>query len=156
MRRRSPLAPLLGAVRGACPPLIGWTAARGATWLGGGLLFAIVFLWQIPHFMAIAWLYRDDYARAGFPMLPVVEPDGRRAGRHAVLYTAALVPMSVAPTVVGLAGAAYFWTALALGAGLLWIAARFAFTRTDLTARALFYSSIAYLPLIWAAMILDH
>ena len=106
--------------------------------------------------MAIAWLYRDDYARAGFPMLPVVEPDGRRTGLQAVFYAAALVPVSVTPTIVGLTGAAYFWTALVLGVGLLWIAARFSLSRTDATARALFYSSITYLPLIWTAMLLDH
>jgi protoheme IX farnesyltransferase len=156
MKRRSPLATLIGAVPGALPPLIGWAAATGTVALGGWSLFAIVFLWQIPHFMAIAWLYRDDYARAGFPMLPVVEPDGRRTGRQAVLYAAALVPISVAPSVVGLTGAAYFWTALVLGVGLLWIAARFAVSRTDATARVLFYSSITYLPLIWTAMLLDH
>ena len=156
MKRRSPLATLIGAVPGALPPLIGWTAASGDLSLGGWSLFAIVFLWQIPHFMAIAWLYRDDYARAGFPMLPVVEPDGRRTGLQAVFYAAALVPASLAPTVVGLAGAAYFWTALVLGVGLLWVAARFALSRTDATARVLFYSSITYLPLIWAAMLLDH
>lgn len=156
MKRRSPLATLIGAVPGALPPLIGWTAASGSLSLGGWSLFAIVFLWQIPHFMAIAWLYRDDYARAGFPMLPVVEPDGRRAGLQAVFYAAALVPASVAPTVVGLTGTAYFWTALVLGVGLLWMAARFALSRTDATARVLFYSSITYLPLIWTAMLLDH
>ena len=156
MKRRSPLATLIGAVPGALPPLIGWAAASGTVSLGGWSLFAIVFLWQIPHFMAIAWLYRDDYARAGFPMLPVVEPDGRRTGRQAVLYAAALVPISLAPSVVGITGAAYFWTALVLGVGLLWIAARFAVSRTDATARVLFYSSITYLPLIWTAMLLDH
>jgi protoheme IX farnesyltransferase len=156
MKRRSPLATLIGAVPGALPPLIGWTAASGDLSLGGWSLFAIVFLWQIPHFMAIAWLYRDDYARAGFPMLPVVEPDGRRTGLQAVFYAAALVPASLAPTAVGLSGAAYFWTALVLGVGLLWMAARFALSRTDATARVLFYSSITYLPLIWTAMLLDH
>ena len=156
MKRRSSLATLIGAVPGALPPLIGWTAASGSLSLGGWSLFAIVFLWQIPHFMAIAWLYRDDYARAGFPMLPVVEPDGRRTGLQAVCYAAALVPASVAPTIVGLTGAAYFWTALVLGVGLLWMAARFALSRTDATARVLFYSSITYLPLIWTAMLLDH
>lgn len=156
LKRRTHLATLVGAIPGALPPLIGWTAARGSASVGGWSLFAIVFLWQIPHFMAIAWLYRDDYARAGFPMLPVVEPDGRRTGRHAVVYAAALLPISVVPTLVGVAGAAYFWTALLLGVALFWIAARFAITRTDTTARALFYSSITYLPLIWAAMILDH
>jgi protoheme IX farnesyltransferase len=156
MKRRSSVATLIGAVPGALPPLIGWTAASGSLSLGGWSLFAIVFLWQVPHFMAIAWLYRDDYARAGFPMLPVVEPDGRRTGIQAVFYAAALVPASLAPTVVGLTGTAYLWTALILGVGLLWMAARFALSRTDATARILFYSSITYLPLIWTAMLLDH
>ena len=91
MKRRSSLSTLVGAVPGALPPLIGWTAAAGRCRVGGWTLFAIVFLWQIPHFMAIAWMYRDDYRRAGFPMLPVIEPDGRRTGRQAVLYAAALV-----------------------------------------------------------------
>jgi protoheme IX farnesyltransferase len=156
LKRRSHMATLVGAMPGALPPLIGWTAAHGGIALGGWTLFAIVFAWQIPHFMAIAWLYRGDYARAGFPMLPVMEPDGRRAGRYALLYAAMLVPVSLAPTAAGVAGTAYFWTALALGIGLLWVAGRFAFTRTDATARVLFYGSITYLPLIWTAMILDH
>jgi protoheme IX farnesyltransferase len=156
MKRTSSAATLVGAVPGALPPLIGWTAAHGSLSAGGWTLFAIVFLWQSPHFMAIAWLYREDYARAGFPMLPVVEPDGRRTGLQAIFYAAALVPASVAPTLVGLAGAAYFWTALILGVGLLWMAARFARSRTDATARVLFYSSITYLPLIWTAMLMDH
>jgi protoheme IX farnesyltransferase len=115
-----------------------------------------VFLWQIPHFMAIAWMYREDYARAGFPMLPVVEPDGRRAGRQALAYTLALVPASLTPTWTGIAGWPYLLTAAALGLGLMALAARFSSDRSDRTARMLFYGSITYLPLLWAAMILDH
>ena len=156
MKRQRPAATLVGAVPGALPPLIGWAAARGTVSLGGLALFAIVFLWQIPHFMAIAWMYRDDYARAGFPMLPVIEPNGRRAGRQALIYSIALVPASLAPTFVGIAGWTYFWVALALSAGMLALAARFATNRLDTAARALFFGSIAYLPLLWAAMILDH
>lgn len=156
MKRRSPMSTLIGAVPGALPSLIGWTAASGTITQGGCALFAIVFLWQIPHFMAIAWLYREDYARAGFPMLSVVETDGRRTGRHALVYAALLLPVSLAPTWIGIAGDAYFWSALVLGIGLLWVAARFAAERTVLTARALFYSSIVYLPLIWALLIVDH
>ena len=156
LKRRSPISTLVGAVPGALPALIGWTAAHGAIAAGGWTLFAIVFLWQIPHFMAIAWLYRDDYRRAGFPMLPVIEPDGHRAGRQAVLYSLALVPVSLVPTLLGVAGLVYFWIALALGAGFLSLAARFAVTRSEQTARALFYASITYLPLIWTAMVLDH
>src|SRR5262245_9433729 len=156
MKRRSPAAALVGAVPGALPPLIGWTAAQGAITVGGWSLFGIVFLWQIPHFMAIAWMYRDDYRSAGFPMLPVVEPDGRRTGRQALLYAAALLPFSLAPAYVGVSGAAYFWIALVLSGGLLALAARFSANRSENAARWLFFGSITYLPLLWAAMVLDH
>jgi protoheme IX farnesyltransferase len=115
----------------------------------------IVFLWQIPHFMAIAWLYRDDYGKAGFPMLPVIEPDGRRTGRQAVAYAVALVPASLIPTFAGLSGMAYAGVALVLGAALLWLAIRFAATRSERSARWLFLGSIAYLPLIWVVMMAD-
>ena len=153
MKRRTPIATLVGAVPGALPPLIGWTASHGRIDAGGAALFAIVFLWQIPHFMAIAWMYRDDYATAGFPMLPVIEPNGRRAGRQAVIYSAALLPASLVPALVGVSGAVYFAVAVVLGVGLLVLAARFAATRSDQSARALFFGSITYLPLLWIAMI---
>jgi protoheme IX farnesyltransferase len=156
MKRRSPAATLVGAVPGALPPLIGWAAAHGGASLGGWTLFGIVFLWQIPHFMAIAWLYRDDYKSAGFPMLPVVEPSGRRTGQHAVLYAAALVPVSLTPSFVGISGTIYFWVALALGLALLGLAAAFAAGRSERAARWLFFGSITYLPLLWAAMVFDH
>ena len=145
LKRRTPLATLVGAVPGALPPLIGWTAAHGSISLGGAALFAIVFLWQIPHFMAIAWMYRDDYAKAGFPMLPVIDPTGRRAGRQAVVYAAALIPVSAVPALAGVSGTAYLFTALGLGIVLLWLAIRFAATRTDRSARRLFFA-IHYLP----------
>jgi protoheme IX farnesyltransferase len=156
MKRRSSAATLVGAVPGALPPLIGWAAAHGAVTVGGWTLFAIVFLWQIPHFMAIAWMYRDDYRSAGFPMLPVIEPDGRRTGRQALLFAAALLPVSLAPTFVGLSGWSYFWIAAALSTALFGLSVRFAATRSDVSARWLFFGSITYLPLIWAAMILNH
>jgi protoheme IX farnesyltransferase len=156
MKRRSSLATLVGAVPGALPPLIGWAAGHGSVSIGGWALFGIVFLWQIPHFMAIAWMYRDDYSRAGFPMLPVLEPDGRRTGRQAVLYAAALLPVSALPAFVGVAGRPYLWVVLVLGAGLLWLSTRFASARTDQAARVLFYGSLIYLPLVWVAMVLDH
>jgi heme o synthase len=156
MKRYSPLATLVGAVPGALPPLIGWAAASGTVSIGGWALFAIVFLWQIPHFMAIAWLYRDDYGRAGFPMLPVVEPDGWRTGRQAVMYAVALMPVSLVPSFVGVSGTIYLCTAVGLGMALIWLATRFAATRTDRAARALFLASIAYLPLLWAAMVFNH
>jgi protoheme IX farnesyltransferase len=153
MKRWSPLSTLVGAVPGALPPLIGWTASHGGVSLGGASLFAIVFLWQIPHFMAIAWLYRDDYGKAGFPMLPVVEPDGRRTGRQAVIYALALVPVSFVPALVGVSTLPYCAVALALGIALLWLAIRFAAARDDRSARHLFFGSITYLPLLWIAMI---
>jgi protoheme IX farnesyltransferase len=156
MKRTSTLSTLVGAVPGALPAVIGWSAARGDIAIGGWTIFAIVFLWQIPHFLAIAWMCRDDYRRAGFPMLPVVEPDGLRTGQQALLYSAALLPVSIGPSVVGLAGWVYFWSALVLGIALLVLAAQFARSRTDRSARTLFFASIIYLPLIWLVMVLDH
>jgi len=154
LKLRSPIATLVGAVPGALPPLIGWTAARGVT-LGGVSLFLIVFLWQIPHFMAIAWMYRDDYGAAGFPMLAVIDPEGRRAGRQAVGYAAALLPTSLVPTFVDLSGSAYGAIAAILGVALLVLSVRFAGARTNAAARQLFFASLVYLPLIWIAMIAD-
>ncbi|HJZ77105.1 MAG TPA: heme o synthase [Vicinamibacterales bacterium] len=155
MKRRTSAATLVGAVPGALPALIGWTASHGSVAIGGASLFAIVFLWQIPHFMAIAWLYRDDYGKAGFPVLPVVDPDGVRAGRHAVAYAAALLPAALVPTFTGLAGTIYLAAAALLGAGLLGLAVRFWRDRTDAAARALFFGSIVYLPLIWIVLVAD-
>ena len=155
MKRRTPLSTVVGAVPGALPPLIGWTAARGTVDAGGLSLFAIVFLWQIPHFMAIAWMYRDDYSKAGFPMLPVIEPDGRRAGRQAMIYALALLPVSLMPTWVGVSGWIAFAIAMVLGIGLIVLSARFAAARTDQSARTLFYATITYLPLLWTALIID-
>jgi protoheme IX farnesyltransferase len=156
LKRKSPLATLVGAVPGALPPLIGWAASHGGISAGGLSLFAIVFVWQIPHFMAIAWLYRDDYGKAGFPMLSVIDPRGGRAARQAVIYALALVPVSAAPTLAGVAGLTYLFVALALGAALVWLAVRFASARSDATARALFLGSITYLPLLWLAMIANR
>jgi protoheme IX farnesyltransferase len=153
MKLRTSSATLVGAIPGALPALIGWTASHGSIAYGGATLFAIVFLWQIPHFMAIAWLYRDDYGKAGFPMLPVIDPAGRRAGRQAVWYAAALVPVSLIPTYIGIAGSVYAASALVLGIALLTLAVRFSATRSDEGARALFFGSITYLPLIWIVMI---
>jgi len=154
LKRRSPIATLVGAIPGALPPLIGWTASHGLG-LGGISLFLIVFLWQIPHFMAISWMYRDDYGAAGFPMLPVIDPSGRRAGHQAVGYAAALLPVSLMPTLVGLSGAVYAGVAAVLSVALLVLAVRFAGTRTDAAARRLFFGSLAYLPLVWIVMIAD-
>jgi protoheme IX farnesyltransferase len=156
LKRRSAAATLVGAVPGALPALIGWVAAMGTASVGGWTLFAIVFLWQVPHFMAIAWMYREDYRKARFPMLAVVEPDGLRTGRQAVLYSALLVPASLAPSIAGVSGAVYFWSALALSVVLLVLAVAFARERSEASARRLFFGSITYLPLLWAAMILNH
>ncbi len=153
LKRRTPAATLIGAVPGALPPLIGWTASHGVVDAGGLALFAIVFLWQIPHFMAIAWMCRDDYGKAGFPMLPVIEPDGVRAARQSLLYSAALLPTSLMPTLVGVSGRVYFAAAIVLGAALIWLAARFSASRSDPAARALFFGTITYLPLLWGGMI---
>jgi heme o synthase len=156
MKRRSSISTLVGAVPGALPPLIGWAAARNDLSIGGWTLFLIVFLWQIPHFMAIAWMYREDYRAGGFPMLPVVEPDGRRTGRQAVFYSAALLPLSMLPSLVGVTNLLYFWIAFVLGGALLALSVQFSQQRTDRAARWLFFGSITYLPLIWGAMVLDH
>ena len=150
MKLLTPASTLIGAVPGALPALIGWTASHGSVGLGGLTLFAIVFLWQIPHFMAIAWLYRDDYRKAGFPMLSVIDGSGARSGRHAVLFAAALIPVSLAPITAPVS----FALVLALGLAQLGLAARFAITRSDASARALFIGSITYLPLLWTVMIL--
>jgi protoheme IX farnesyltransferase len=156
LKRRSPISTLVGAVPGALPPVIGWTASHGSVSSGGTVLFALLFLWQIPHFMAIAWLCRDDYRTAGFPMLPVIEPDGRRTGRQAAVYATLLLPVSLCPFWIGLTGVAYLATAATLGVVLLGLAIRFAESRTDRRARTLFLATIAYLPLIWLAMIVDR
>ena len=156
LKRRTSLATLVGAVPGALPPLIGWTASHGSITLGGAALFAIVFFWQIPHFMAIAWMYRDDYAKAGFPILPVIDPTGRRAARQAVVYAAALLPVSAVPTLAGISSAAYLIVAMGLGIGLLGLAFSFAASRSDRSARWLFFGSIAYLPVLWIAMIANR
>ena len=115
LKTRTSLATLVGAVPGALPPVIGWAAATGTITLPALVLFGIVFFWQMPHFLAIAWMYRDDYARAGIPLLPVLEPDGRRTGQQALLYAAALWPVSLLPALVGLADAPYSLVATCLG-----------------------------------------
>ena len=153
LKRRSSFATVIGAIPGALPPVIGWAAARGALSQGAWVLFAIVFLWQLPHFLAIAWIYRDDYARAGFLMLPVIEPDGRSTARQAVFYCAALLPVSLAPTLLGLTNTLYFAAALVLGLLFLALTLKFARTRAVPDARRLFFASIIYLPLIWILMI---
>ena len=156
LKRRTSLSTLIGAVPGALPPVIGWAAATGAVEVPALVLFGIVFFWQMPHFLAIAWLYRDDYARAGIPLLPVVEPDGRRTGRQAVLYAAGLWPVSLLPAVVGLAGAPYMIVATGLGFAFIWLSALFARERSTPSARRLFLFSLAYLSVLWLALVVDR
>ena len=153
LKSRTSFATVIGAVPGALPPVIGWAAATGTLSPGAWVLFGIVFLWQLPHFLAIAWMYREDYARAGFPMLPVIDPDGRSTARQAVAYAAALLPMSLAPTLAGMATTTYFVGALILTLLFLGLAIRFAMTRHRNDARRLFFGSITYLPLLWVLMI---
>ena len=156
LKTRTSLATLVGAVPGALPPVIGWAAATGAVTLPAIVLFGIVFFWQMPHFLAIAWMYKDDYANAGIPLLPVVEPDGRRTGRQALLYTAALWPVSLLPALVGLAGAPYSAIATSLGIVFIWLSAVFARDRSAEAARQLFLFSITYLPLLLGALVADR
>jgi len=156
LKTRSSLSTLVGAVPGALPPVIGWSAATGEVSLPALVLFGIVFFWQMPHFLAIAWMYRDDYARAGMPLLPVSEPDGRRTGRQALIYAAVLWPVSLMPTVVGLAGAPYAALATGLGFMFVGLSAFFARDRTQATARQLFLFSIIYLPLLLTALVVDR
>jgi protoheme IX farnesyltransferase len=153
LKRHTSFATVVGAIPGALPPVIGWAAATGSLSAGAWVLFGIVFLWQLPHFLAIAWIYREDYARAGFPMLPVVEPDGRSTGRQALLYCAALLPVSLAPTLTGMTGPGYFAAALVLSLLFLGLTMKFARTRTISDARRLFFGSIIYLPILWIIMI---
>ena len=155
LKRRSSLGTVIGAIPGALPPIIGWAAVSGEISVGAWVLFGIMFLWQLPHFLAIAWMYREDYARAGFPMLPVLEPDGRSTGRQAFVYAAALVPLSLAPTAMHMSGDLYLAGALALGVVFAWLTFAFARSRSMRDARRLFFASIVYLPLLWILMIAD-
>jgi protoheme IX farnesyltransferase len=155
LKRVTWLNTAIGAVPGALPPLMGWTAARGELSGEGWSLFAILFFWQIPHFLAIAWLYRDEYARAGFVMLPVIDRDGFRTGRQAVSHTLGLTLASLMPAFFGLAGVIYFAGALLLGMIFLGFALLFARTLTIERARQLFFVSITYLPLLLGLMVLD-
>ena len=156
LKRRTSLATLVGAVPGALPIVIGWVAAAGSLTLPAFVLFGIAFFWQMPHFLAIAWLYRDEYAAAGIPLLPVLEPDGRRTGRQTLLYSAALWPVSLMPPLVGLAGGFYLAVAMPLGLTLIALSAHFARDRSTPAARRLFLFSITYLPLLWGALVADR
>jgi protoheme IX farnesyltransferase len=156
LKRTTSLCTVVGAVPGALPPLMGWAAARGELGAAGWGLFAILFLWQLPHFLAIGWLYRDDYARGGFPMLAVTDRDGSSTGRQAVLYATALLPVTLAAGLLASTGAGYLWGGLALGLAFLACAAAFAWKRTVANARRLFFASVLYLPLLLGLMVFDR
>ncbi len=152
LKRISPVCTLVGAVPGAIPPVMGWTAARDGLGPEAALLFAILFLWQLPHFFAIAWMYREDYARGGFPMLSVVDPSGESTARQSVLGVLALLIASLVPTFAGMTGIGYFFAALAIGLAFLAFAVRFATRMSERNARALFLASIVYLPVLLALL----
>jgi protoheme IX farnesyltransferase len=156
LKTRTSLSTLVGAVPGALPPVIGWAAATGSVSGPAVVLFGIVFLWQMPHFLAIAWMYRDDYAQAGIPLLPVLEPDGRRTGFQALLYAAVLWPVSLLPVMAGLAGLPYSLVATVLGFLYIGLSVRFAQERSRATARRLFLFSIVYLALLLGALVANR
>jgi protoheme IX farnesyltransferase len=156
LKRMTPLNTIIGAIPGAIPPVMGWTAVTGEAGLPAWVLFAILFLWQLPHFLAIAWIFRDDYRLGGFPMLPVLDPDGEATGRQVALYCAALVPVSLIPTFLGLAGPIYFFGALLLGLAFLGAGLMMAVRRRGKEARRVLLASVTYLPLLLALMVADR
>jgi heme o synthase len=146
---------LIGAIPGALPPLMGWTAARNELGGEGWTLFAILAFWQLPHFFAIAWLYRDEYAKAGFVMLPHIDADGRRTGQQSVSNTIALLFVSLCPFALGMSGRIYLAAAIILGAVFLFCAVQFSRRLDNASAKKMFFLSIIYLPLLLAAMVWD-
>jgi protoheme IX farnesyltransferase len=155
LKRKTTLNTLVGAVPGALPPVIGWAAVRGSVGPEAVVLFLILFLWQVPHFLAIAWIYRADYARAGLRMLPVVDRDGVLTGRRMVSYCLALIPVSLAPAVLGLAGPLYFTGAVLLGLGFLACALGFTRAHSPGRARRVLRASLIYLPALLALLLAD-
>jgi protoheme IX farnesyltransferase len=149
LKSRTPLATFIGAFPGAAPPLMGWVAARESLSLEGWVLFAILFLWQFPHFYAIGWMYRSDYIRAGIRMLPAIDPDGAATGRQIVAYAAVLIPVGLAPAILGMAGNVYVIGSLLLGLGYLYSGILAARRKSGLQARRLLLASVTYLPLLY-------
>jgi protoheme IX farnesyltransferase len=154
LKTRTSLCTIVGAVPGALPPVMGWAAARGSLDMGALVLFMILFFWQLPHFIALAWMYREDYAKGGFPMLTVEDPTGASAGRQGVLQTLALLVVSLLPIGFGMAGEGYLVAALVLGTGFLGFGVAFAVERSRARASRLFLASVAYLPLLLGALVL--
>jgi heme o synthase len=155
LKRYTTLATIVGAVPGALPILAGWTAARGQLGPEGWALFWILFLWQMPHFLALAWMFREDYRSGGFAMLSVFDPSGGGTGRQALVYALALLPVSLMPTLLGITGATYFFGALVLGIGFTALGAALALRRTERRARRLFLASVLYLPALLLLMVID-
>jgi protoheme IX farnesyltransferase len=155
LKRKTPLCTLVGALPGAMPPLIGWAAASGKLSLEAWVLYLMLFLWQFPHFMAIAWMYREDYIRAGYLVLPRGERSGRFMSWQALVASFALIPVSLIPTVIGGAGLVYFVVACILSIGFFFYSARLAFRRSNAAARRLMMASIIYLPLAFLLMVLN-
>ena len=153
IKRFTELNTLVGAIPGALPPLLGWTAATNHLGLNGWVLFLILWFWQMPHFLAIAWLYRDQYAAAGFKMLSTRDQDGWSTGWQALIYSVALLGISLLPGILGMASPYYFFAALALGAAMIYLSGAFTMRRTNASARHLFFASIIYLPLLLGALI---
>ncbi len=154
LKRVSAINTLVGAIPGALPPLIGWIAATGQASLPGWVLFAILWFWQMPHFLAIAWMYRDEYASAGFVFLTGRDHDGSATARQAALYTVCLTLVSLVPAFIGMNNTMYFFGALALGAAFSGLTLNFAWQRTRESARLLFFASIIYLPLLLALLVI--
>ncbi len=155
LKKISPLCTVIGAIPGAMPPMIGWSAARDNLDAYGWILFAILFLWQMPHFYALAQIYREDYARGGFPMLSVVDPTGWRVGMQIVSHTFLLIPASLAPTLFGMTGKIYFWGALILGIGFFYFGLCAAISQKASNLKKLFVVSIFYLPFLLILMLFD-
>jgi len=155
LKTRTTLATAVGAIPGALPPLIGWAAARGSLSEGAWVLFAILFVWQFPHFMAIAWMYREDYGRAGIKMLPTVEPKGDVTFSVILSMSAALVPVSLMPFVLGMTGVSYFFGALLLGIVLLQVGFWANRHRTNVRAKWLMHATVAHIPILLLWMTLD-
>lgn len=156
LKTRTPLCTLVGGISGAIPPMMGYTAAAGVITPEAWLLFAILFVWQMPHFLAIAWLYRDDYALGRQLMLPVVDPSGVSTSRQMVSFTLTLLPVTLMPSVIGMTGGIYFAAALVLGLVFLGFALAVAVWRTKRAARAMFIVSVVYLPLLLGFMVIDR
>ncbi len=155
LKHRTTLSTVFGAVPGALPPVTGWAAARNDLGLEAGVLFAILFLWQMPHALALAWLFREDYARAGFQLLPAVDPEGRFTSVQILINCLALTAFSLVPTILGIAGVLYFYVALAAGLGLLAFAIHLTVTRTLASARTLFFASLVFLLVQFSVMAYD-